>query len=152
MKWLSAVGLIFQFVAFWFAAPELLGAATLKRLEVGIRRFATLAPLIIILLIIFGYGLTFLGIAAYNMYVLSETGEAAINPKTYFIYMGLFTALYLAIMLNYKRVRRFLEHRVGEPLTQRIINSSETRKTALFVGAILFTLGFLLQLLAVLLS
>jgi MFS family permease len=30
MKWLNAIGLILQFVSFWFAAPELLGAVDVE--------------------------------------------------------------------------------------------------------------------------
>ena len=33
MTWLSPVGLILEFIAFWFATPELLGQERLKRLE-----------------------------------------------------------------------------------------------------------------------
>ncbi len=152
MKWVTAIGLIFQFFAFWFAAPELLGVTTLQRLETGIQRFAARAPLIIILSIIFGYGLTFIGLASYNFYYMRETGEAFINVKSYMWSMGICTAVYMAIMFNYKRLKRFLEKKVAEPLTNRIINNSETRRVALLIGAILFTLGFFLQLVSVLLG
>jgi hypothetical protein len=152
MKWVNAIGLICQFFAFWFAAPELLGVSTLQRLEKGIERFAARAPLIIILSIIFGYGLTFIGLATYNFFYMKETGETFIDVKSYLWSMGICTVVYMVTMFNYKRLRRYLENKVAQPLTQRIINNSETRRIALLIGAVLFTLGFALQLLTVLLG
>lgn len=150
MKWLNAIGLILQFVAFWFAAPELLGEATLKRLEKGLQRFVALMPLIIILLVVFVYGFVFIGIAVYNTVVISQTGSTTINPTTYYIALGISTAIYMAIMFNFKRVRSFLDKRLAVPLVQNLINSNEVRRTALLIGAILFTLGFLAQLTVIL--
>ncbi len=152
MKWLSAFGLICQFVAFWFAAPELLGESTLTRMQHGIRKLVTWIPIIITLLIILSYGVTFIGISGYNTYQMYKNGEPVIDMYRYFIYMGIFTTLYMLFIFRYKKIRSYLENRVAIPLTDRLLNSNETRKNALIIGALLFTIGFVLQLVVVLLS
>ena len=56
MKWINALGLLLQFLAFWFAAPELIGEQNLKRLKKGLIRFISTIPLIVFTLIILAYG------------------------------------------------------------------------------------------------
>ncbi|MFT5722920.1 MAG: hypothetical protein ACI9JN_000025 [Bacteroidia bacterium] len=152
MKTLTVIGLICQFFAFWFAAPELLGAQTLIRMESGIKKLVTYIPIIVTLTIILGYGLTFIGISGYNAYQMSQTGEIYINPTIYFITMGLFTLLYIVFMFRYKKIKSYLENKVAIPLTFKLLHNNETRKNALIIGAILFTFGFVAQLIAVLLT
>lgn len=152
MKTLTVIGLICQFVAFWFAAPELLGEATLKRMQSGIQKLVTYIPIIITIVVIFGYGLTFIGISGYNVYKMSQTGEAVINPTKYFVAFGIFTTLYMVFIFRYKKIKVYLETKVAIPLTHKIVHNSEMRKNALIIGAILFTVGFFAQLTAVILS
>lgn len=152
MKLLNAIGLICQFVAFWFAAPELLGETTLKRMQASIQKLVTLIPIIATVVVVFGYGLTFLAISGYNTYQMSKTGEVVIDPTKYFISIGVFTVLYMIFIFRYKKIRAYLETRVAIPLTHKLLHSNETRKNALIIGAILFSIGFIAQLLAVLLG
>ena len=51
-----------------------------------------------------------------------------------------------------KRTQRWASAVLAEPLVQRLIHNNESRRLALVVGAILFTLGFLCQVVAVVLS
>ena len=108
MKLLTAIGLICQFVAFWFAAPELLGESALKRMQSGIQKLVTWIPIIVSLLIILGYGLTFITISAYNAYQMSKTGEAVIDPTKYFVAMAIFTTLYIVFIIKYKKIKSYL--------------------------------------------
>ncbi len=152
MKLLTAIGLICQFVAFWFAAPELLGESALKRMQSGIQKLVTWIPIIVSLLIILGYGLTFIIISAYNAYQMSKTGEVVIDPTKYFVAMAIFTTLYIVFIIKYKKIKSYLENKVAIPLTHKLLNSNETRKNALIIGALLFTIGFVAQFVAVLLT
>ncbi len=54
MKWFAIAGLIMQFVAFWLAAPELLGVDALKRFENGLVKLLSRLP---------GYTIGFIGFA-----------------------------------------------------------------------------------------
>jgi hypothetical protein len=45
-----------------------------------------------------------------------------------------------------------LQRKVAEPLIEKLINNNQTRKAALILGALFFTVGFLAQLVAVALS
>lgn len=152
MKLLTAIGLICQFIAFWFAAPELLGESALKRMQSGIQKLVTLIPIIISVIVIFGYRLTFIIMSGYNAYLMSKTGEISINPITYFVSFGLFTCLYMIFIFRYKKIKAFLERKVAIPLTYKLLNSNETRKNALIIVAVLFTIGFLAQLTATILT
>lgn len=152
MKLLTVVGLICQFVAFWFAAPELLGESTLKRMQTGIQKLVTWIPIIVTLVVVLGYGVTFISISAYNAYKMSQSGELAIDPTKYFVAMGIFTTLYMVFMFRYKKIKAYLENQVAIPLTHKLLNSNETRKNALIIGALLFTIGFIAQLIAVLMA
>lgn len=146
MKWLTVLGLTFQFVAFWFAAPELLGENALKRMQAGIQKLVTWIPILFTLLVVLGYGFTFVGISLYNTYKMAQTGEVFIDPTKYFVSLGVFTSIYMVFIFRYKKISKWLENNVAIPLTDKILNSSTTRKNALVVGAILFTLGFLIQI------
>ena len=152
MKLLTAIGLISQFIAFWFAAPELLGESALKRMQTGIQKLVTWIPIIVSLVVILGYGLTFIFISGYNAYQMSKNGEAVIDPTKYFVAMAIFTSLYMVFIFRYKKIKAYLENKVAIPLTQKLLHSNETRKNALIIGALLFTIGFIAQLLAVLLA
>ena len=152
MKALNIVGLICQFIAFWFAAPELLGENTLKRMQNGIQKLVTFIPIAVTLVVVLGYGLTFIGISAFNAYKMAQTGEAVINPTKYFVAMGIFTVLYMLFIIRYKKIKAYLETHVAIPLTYKLLHNSEVRKNALIIGAILFTVGFLAQLTAAILG
>ena len=145
VKWLNLAGLVFQFVAFWFAAPELLGADTLKRFENGLVK--TLSQLPGILLGVAGFAVG-TGLGIYGMYTGMQ-GDATKVVRA-MIWIGVLFGLYLIFMIfYYKRLQHYLKHRVAEPLLQMLIANNEARKTALVVGAILFTVGFIAQLMAI---
>lgn len=152
MKWLTILGLTFQFVAFWFAAPELLGEKALKRMQNGIQKLVTWIPIIFTLLVVLGYGLTFIGISLYNAYSMAQDGEVVMDITKYFVSLIVFTIIYVVFIIYHKKISKWLENRVAIPLTHKILHSSTMRKNALVIGAVLFTLGFLLQIAVALLQ
>ncbi|TNE79391.1 MAG: hypothetical protein EP332_11130 [Bacteroidetes bacterium] len=152
MKWINALGLILQFLAFWFAAPELLGATTMGRLEKGLTKFFSRLPLVLILTLIGFYvafyvvGALFKGIKAGN------EGIEKAEIMQFYIELGIASTLYFLLIAFYKKINNWLYHKMAVPLILRLIHENETRRIALFIGAVLFTLGFLMQLGVVLLT
>lgn len=152
MKWVNLFGLILQFAAFWFAAPELLGKSTLERFEIGLKRLVSAIPMIVIMLIILVYTATTAGYGIYKGMKGASEGLEEGEMVNYFITMGMaFTVYFIFIFLS-KRIQFWLAKRVADPLIDRLINQGETRKQALIIGAVLFTLGFLLQSVSILFS
>jgi hypothetical protein len=148
VKWLSIIGLCMQFLAFWLAAPELLGVEALKRFENGLVKVLSRLPGFTIGFIGFATGVS-LGI--YGMLVGLEGDTDAV--KEAFIWIGIVFGLYIVfIIFFYKRLQFYLKNKVAEPLMQTLIANNQARKTALVGGAILFTVGFLSQLIALILS
>ena len=152
MKWINVIGLIFQFISFWFAAPELLGSSTLKRFESFLHKLIAKAPLIILIAIILSYGLTFFISGIYKAYQSQTTGISKSEMYNYFIILGIGTFLYILLMIFYKRIKTWLDVKFATPLLKNLIENNHARSIALIIGAILFTLGFIMQLVALLLS
>lgn len=151
MKWINATGLILQFIAFWFAAPELLGEATLQRFEKGLQKFIARIPTLLFILIVVGYSL-FFAVRGILKGLEASQGKDSVDITSYFIQLGIASALYFLYMIRYKRINRWLDERFAQPLSNKLIHNQETRKLALLIGAFCFSLGFLLQLFAVLWS
>jgi len=150
MKWINIIGLCLQFVAFWFAAPELLGENTLKRMEESLKKMVTKLPLFIISFIAITLGATMMAVG------IKKGMNGALNKadlNNYFISIGVGFGLYLAfIILWEKKIQPYVANRVAKPLLEKLISKSESRKSALVIGAICFSIGFVLQLLVAILS
>ena len=151
MKWLNITGLIFQFAAFWFAAPELLGIEALKRFEKGLISFISKIPTAIIAIcaIVIGVSMSFFGI---------QKGMQAADSNASDIIATMITIIVLSIVIMVyfifyaKKTQDWMVTKYATPLIQKLIDNGKSRKTALIVGAVLFTLGFLFQLIALILN
>ena len=151
MKWLNVLGLIFQFFAFWFAAPELLGGDTLKRFEKGLISFVSKMPsiLLALLAIVFGTGMSIFGIQQ----GISATENNASNMIGIMIFILVISAVTMAYFIFFsRRTQHWMQRRYAQPFIEKLIQNGESRKSALIIGAILFTVGFILQLMVALLS
>lgn len=151
MKWLNILGLILQFLSFWLAAPELLGAATLKRFESGLIKIASRVPSIALGII----GLIFgIGMATYGTYtgMNAAEGDSGDPFQTMMIILAISIAYMIYVFIFYKRIQRFLERVFAKPMINMLITNNESRKVSLIIGAVLFTIGFLCQLTALVLS
>tara|TARA_B110000046_G_scaffold183520_1_gene219774 strand:+ start:660 stop:848 length:189 start_codon:yes stop_codon:yes gene_type:complete len=60
--------------------------------------------------------------------------------------------VYFIFIFASKRIQRWLAKTVADPLIDKLIDQGETRKNALIIGAVLFTVGFLVQTLSILFS
>lgn len=152
MKWIALIAAVLQFLAFWFAAPELLGENTLKRFERGLNRLFTLIPMIAIPAGMVVYGGTFLTLAFLKIMKAQDSGIEVNEMTTYYVSLAIGTAAYFWFILRYKRIKQWLEQRVSKPLVEQLIHRSEVRKNALVIGAVLFSLGFILQVITIVLS
>ena len=152
MKWLAIIGLTFQFLAFWFAAPELLGESTLQRFQDSLKKVISILPILIIFIVILGYGLTFSILGIVKGIQASEEGIQQAEFYNYFIVMGISTLIYFVFIGFYKRIKRWLENRLAIPLVNQLIENSHARSSALVVGAVLFTLGFVIQIVVLILT
>jgi len=152
MKWINALGLLLQFVSFWFAAPELLGVNTLKRFENSLRKFVASLPLIILMGIILVYAVSLSALGIFKGIEANEKGIAKSDMIQVYLTMGVCFLFYLVFLFFFKRLKKWLDINLAQPLVYGLINNNKTRSSALMVGAVLFTLGFLLQMLVVFLS
>ncbi|MBI1306808.1 MAG: hypothetical protein GC181_09355 [Bacteroidetes bacterium] len=150
MKWLNLAGLTLQFLAFWFAAPELLGESTMKRLENGLIRLVSSLPVILIAggAIVFG---VFMAIAGVR-FGLEAGREGAENLNLMFVILGVSVISTLYFALFSAKTTRWMKRKYATPLINKLIASEQFRKTALQLGAVLFSVGFVLQFVVMLLS
>jgi hypothetical protein len=148
MKWLNILGLVLQFIAFWLAAPELLGVEALKRFEAGLVKIISQLPGLLFGFLGFSVGL---GLGIYGFYTGMQ-GERENVISSMYITIGIMVAYVLFMVFFYKRLQVYLQRKVAEPLIEKLINNNQTRKAALILGALFFTVGFLAQLVAVALS
>ncbi len=145
MKWINAVGLLLQFIAFWLAAPELLGEPTLRRFEKGLKKLVTQLPIIVIWLIVLGYGITSTLFSVMKGLDAAKNGTTIGSMTSFYITLGIFSGVYFIFIAFYKRIKKWLETKLAQPLVEKLINNTETRKQSLILGAVLFSVGFMLQ-------
>jgi ABC-type amino acid transport system permease subunit len=145
MKWINAAGMLLQFLAFWFAAPELLGEKRLRSFEKGLKNLISYLPMILILLVIAVYGLTFgIGGIIKGIHASAEGIEAS-SLTSYYLVLSACTILYMVFILFFRRIHNWLERKVATPLSNHLINDQSARRSALILGAFLFTIGFICQ-------
>lgn len=148
IKWLNILGLVLQFIAFWLAAPELLGVEALKRFETGLVKIISQLPGLLFGFVGFSVGL---GMGAYGFYTGMHGDREQVFSSMYLM-AGVMAVYVLFMVFFYKRLQVYLQRNVAEPLIEKLINNNQTRKAALVLGALFFTVGFLAQLVAVALA
>ena len=148
VKWLTILGLVLQFIAFWLAAPELLGVDALKRFESGLVKIISQLPGLLFGFLGFTLGI---GLGVYGFYTGMQ-GDKDLVFKSMYIMAGVMAAYVVFMVFFYKRLQLYLQIHVAKPLIEKLINNNESRKTALVFGAILFTAGFVLQLVVLVMS
>lgn len=152
MKWLNLTGLLLQFLAFWFAAPELLGQATLKRFENGLRKLITATPMILLMVVVAVFSLGFGIVGFFKGLNASKTGMHNQEYFRFLITLGVGTLFYALFIFNFKKIKSYIDQHIARPLLEQLINNNQTRTTALIVGAIFFTSGFLCQFISTLIG
>ncbi|MCU0392878.1 MAG: hypothetical protein MUE81_17350 [Thermoflexibacter sp.] len=134
MKWLNVLGMTLQFFSFWFAAPEILGEDKLKHYEEKIKKYISNLPTLI-----FGVPSLIL------LFVFLSSNKAIESGGT-----GVFL-LILAVIFR-KKIRIKFEEKIMQPLLDKLIESEDKRQDYLRIASILFTAGFILSIVATILS
>ncbi|MCT4623285.1 MAG: hypothetical protein N4A46_06645, partial [Schleiferiaceae bacterium] len=109
-------------------------------------------PMLIIWVVVLGYGLTFTISGLIKAYKGATSGISQSEIVNYYVILGICTIAYFIFIFRYKKIKNALDQRLAMPLVNKLIERSEFRSTALTIGAILFTLGFIIQLAVVLMT
>lgn len=146
LQWLNILGMVLQFLSFWCAAPELMGDATMQRLETTMTRFVARIPVILVFGGMMTYTLVVAGFGIYEGVSAGHGGTAVMDMGNYALMLGAACAAYLLFMLLHERILRYLEERLAQPLVRHMVTNADARRNGLLLGAILLTTGFLMQL------
>lgn len=139
MDWIkiaSIVSISLQFISFWFAAPEVLGSKWLQKAEAIIRKVIKTIPgfLMLILGAIIGV-LTPKALSGFNLKLLIPL-----------------ILLFLVTIIFSKKLQKMLDEKISVPLLNRLIINQSFRFSLLKTAAILFTLGFIIQIITIIYS
>ena len=149
MNYLDRIGLLFDFLAFWFATPEILGKERLKKIEIYLERALSCSGIVFFVLISF----FFLSLAIPIIAIISDspilnwmstssfvTSFVCGFPLFCVIFFGL---MYLVTSLTDKTQKMIIN--VVKSLVACLADDRKIRRRSLAIGAIFFVLGFILQ-------
>ena len=152
MKWLNAFSILLQFISFWLAAPELIGDVSLKRLNAFLQKFVSNISMIFLALLILAFSIT-IGINGIIKGInYSATGVTTEEMWAYYINLGIAGFLYLIFMIFFKKIKLWLDKHLSAPLVNKFTYSDSFRRNSLLIGALLFTFGFVIQFMLILLQ
>ena len=147
----NRVGLILNFLSFWFIAPEILGEERLRRID---RWFESVVKGIVettgclttfigmVVLGSIGYGLLFYGLVSNPPSIM----EGCVEIVAIFIIVVIIAALVEGGLKKlYQRVTSF-----AELALRRLADNSKTRQRSMILGAVIFVVGTIFQLLGTL--
>jgi len=137
MQWIDRVGLLLNFLAFCFAAPELLGERRLKTWRQPLERW-----LMVIVVLVWFLLLSFLWVAFSD---LMPDEMVEMMPTIWLISTTAVLSVVSALPLI---IPGGVLSRVVRPMIQQLADDAHARRRFLAAGAVLFVLGFLLQLAA----
>ncbi|MBS7332491.1 MAG: hypothetical protein KIG88_02690 [Weeksellaceae bacterium] len=130
IKILTLTGLTLQFISFWLAAPEILGPDWIVKTEDFFRKLIRKIPTLV---------LSFLGA------IIGVIFYQSIILDTIFI-LVMICILFISVLVFHKRIEYFLDHKISNPLIQKLILNESFRFTLLKIAALLFSLGFVIQI------
>ncbi len=134
IKILNLLALFFQFLAFWLAAPEILGAEWIEKTESFSRSVIKKIPSVI------------LAISG----ILAGVITAHSIENIYFV-LPVFIGLALFMKFS-KNIEDYLDLKISKPLLSKLIIDQNFRFTLLKIAALFFTIGFLIQVTTTILS
>jgi len=152
MKWLNAIAMLFQFISFWLAAPEIIGDKGLKRMQDMIKNLLSNLSVIILSTLILGYTLYFTINGIITGMEASETGITSGELIEYYITLFVAMLIYVVFMIRIKPIKLWIDNNISMPLVEKYIHNDRLRRNSLFGGAFLFTAGFLIQFIIILME
>jgi hypothetical protein len=147
VKWINAAGILLQFLSFWLAAPELLGIERLRAIEGRIRALIGRLPRLVFTLA--GLSMAVFG-TWFGIHAATTPRFLHDHPLALPVYFIGVTLLTLPLILFQHRITAALDRWIVAPLLRRLIADEGIRLRALFLAAVLMTLGVIMQLAATL--
>ena len=143
MTWLNRVGLLLNFISFWLVAPEVLGEHRLKMIRqvfvVGLKSIPVF--FYIVAASLFYSILAIVSIVPLWMFYpqLLENKFVGFSIMILATLLGAFLSLKLSSLLKDKFIK---------PILNKLADDEKLRRRLLLFGTLMFTLGFLCQMLA----
>lgn len=131
LKTIAIAGLCLQFAAFWLAAPEILGAEWLIKTKNILKKIISQIP---------NYLLILCG---------SVFGAVIAQSRGNYLILALVVIVLIIVTIFQKRISKYLEIKLSEPLISKLIVNNQLRFTLLKLATWFFTIGFVLQLIAI---
>ena len=113
--------------------------------------FSNLSVIILTVLVL-GYAIFFATRGIMHGMEASESGITRGEMMEYYITLLVAMVLYLFFMLRFKHIKLWIYNNVSSPLLEKYIHNERLRRNSLVGGAFLFTAGFLIQFLIILLE
>lgn len=152
MKYLNALAMLLQFISFWLAAPEIIGDSKLKLLNNFFKNLVSKLSIIILAGFILAFSLTVSINGIITGIEASEKGIEKSEMLKYYLIIGIATIFYIFFMIQFKRIRKWMDDNIAAPLVNKFTYNEGFRRNSLVAGAILFTFGFLIQFIILLLQ
>jgi hypothetical protein len=134
---LNRIGLVLAFLSFWFVAPEFIGEKRLRLWEQALARGLLRMPTAMEW-VFRSLSVVMIGIFIIRWLSTSRTGTQELPqvPQWFLLGAGLTSSAFLISRI------------VVEPIVSKLANDDRVRQTSLVFGAVLFTIGFVLQFVA----
>lgn len=119
----------------------MLGKAALERFEEGLKRFHRTTHHII------DDGNSWLCILLWRLWYIYRL-DRGLTPEEFMQFvmvLGIAFTVYTVFAIFFKHIRNLIATKISAPLVTRLIDRNEIRQQALVICAVLFTLGFLIQ-------
>ena len=154
-KLLNLLGVMLEFLSFWFAAPEILGEERLKALEQGLEKGIKQFPLTLLWVAMLAALALMLVIMAAMVWVtvtLVLMDVMLVDALSMVLAVGLMALLLMGVLPAALAVATTLQEKVIPHVLRKLANDQRIRQRWLAVGATLFVMAFLCQFFAILLS
>ena len=145
--WVNRVGVVLEFLSFWLAAPEILGEARLRALERRVEDVVRVFPAVVTGVFVMVWLLTAIWRVRFDTELLMGWRVGGIRSGVIYTASLILTLISIYLLTLYP-TRRVLTENIVRPLLLKLADDQRIRQRSLAVGAVLFVVGFLLQLLA----
>jgi len=132
MEWVNRVGIVLEFLSFWFAAPEILGEERLRKLERRVEKGVIVLPEVLFVV----------GVAVMFLIIIPLTLNERISWSVATLMIVVVSVLVLLLL------PLAMQGVVIPPLLRILADDERIRQRSRAVGAVLFVVGILLELIA----
>jgi hypothetical protein len=150
--WVNRVGIVLEFLSFWLAAPEILGEERLKKLERRVERGIRVLSARMMWVIFLATVMIYMAVMRFGGPTIRcmESAVASVTSRVLarIVVAAVWGVLgFVAGMAGVQATNK-LRATVVQPLLRVLADNERIRQRSLAAGAVLFVVGFLLQLVA----